>query len=111
MHLDTLNDATLVSSAAIQHDSQGAFVYVVDKDKTVQLRRITLGPTDDDKVVVLSNLAANETVVVEGIDRLKAGSQVDIAQKDGLAVAASPETAPSPQPRPEGKNRKRDRRS
>ena len=109
MHLDTLSAAILVSSAAIQHDSEGAFVYTVDKDKTVQLRRVALGPTDGDKVVVLSNLAASETVVVEGIDRLKAGSQVDIAQKDGLAVAASPET--SRQTRPEGKFRKRDRRS
>ncbi len=46
MHLDTLPDATLVSSAAIQHDTQGAFVYVVNKEKTVQLRRVTLGPTE-----------------------------------------------------------------
>jgi len=107
MHLDTLSGATLVSSAAIQHDAQGAFVYLVGQDKTVQIRRVTLGPTEADKVVVLSNLAVDETVVVEGVDRLRAGSQVDIAQKDGLAVAASPE---SPH-KPEGTNRKKDRRS
>jgi len=57
--------------------------------------------------VVLSNLAADETVVVEGIDRLKEGGKVDIAQKDGQAVAASPETLS----KPEAKFRKRDRRS
>ena len=91
MQLDTLRGATLVSSAAIQYDTQGAFVYVVSPEKTVQLRRVTLGPTEADKVVVSSNLAVNETVVVEGIDRLRDGSQVDIAQKDGQAVAASPE--------------------
>lgn len=107
MHLDTLKDATLVSSAAIQNDTQGAFVYVINKDNTVQIRRVTLGPTEADKVVVLSNLAANETVVVEGIDRLKEGGKVDIAQKDGQAVAASPETLG----KPEAKFRKRDRRS
>lgn len=101
MHLDTLHDATVVSSAAIQHDTQGAFVYVVDPQFSVQLRRVTLGPTEADKVVVLSNLAADETVVVEGIDRLRDGSRVDIAEKDGLAVAASPEA----------KLRKRDQRS
>ncbi|WP_333874029.1 MdtA/MuxA family multidrug efflux RND transporter periplasmic adaptor subunit [Methylobacter sp.] len=106
MQLDTLPDVTLVSSAAIQHDTQGAFVYVVNPDKTVQLRRITLGPTDGDKVAVLSNLAANETVVVEGIDRLHEGSQVDIAQKDGLAVAADTNALV----KPEGKSRKKDRR-
>lgn len=107
MHLETLPDATQVSSAAIQHDSQGAFVYVVSPEKTVQLRRVKLGPTEADKVAVLDNLAAGETVVIEGIDRLREGSQVDIAQKDGLSVAADP-SAP---PKPEGKPRKKDRRS
>ena len=60
-----------------------------------------------DKVVVLSNLAANETVVVEGTDRLHEGSQVDIAQKDGQTVAANPDTLA----KPEAKFRKQDRRS
>jgi multidrug efflux system membrane fusion protein len=105
MHQNTLRDVTLVSSAAIQHDTQGAFVYVVKPDKTIQLRRITLGPTDAEQVVIASNLAADEVVVVEGTDRLREGSQVDIAQKDGKAVAAVPES----QPKPEGKGRKRDR--
>jgi multidrug efflux system membrane fusion protein len=105
MHQNTMHDVTLVSSAAIQHDTQGAFVYVVKPDKTIQLRRITLGPTDAEQVVIASNLAADEVVVVEGTDRLREGSQVDIAQKDGKAVAAVPES----QPKPEGKGRKRDR--
>jgi multidrug efflux system membrane fusion protein len=106
MHLDTLHGATLVSSAAIQHDTQGAFVYVVGPQLTIQVRRITLGPTEADKAVVLSDLAANETVVVEGIDRLREGGQVDIARKDGQAVAASPES----QVKSESKSRKKDRR-
>lgn len=87
MHLETLSGATQVSSAAIQHDSQGAFVYVVNKDNSVQLRRVTLGPTEADKVVVLSNLSADESVVVEGFDRLRDGAKVDVAEKDGQSVA------------------------
>jgi multidrug efflux system membrane fusion protein len=106
MHLDTLPGVTLVSTAAMQHDTQGPFVYVVGQEKTVQLRRITVGPTEGDKVAVLSNLNAGETVVVEGTDRLREGSQVDIAQKDGLAVAADPAI----QAKSEGKSRKKDRR-
>ncbi|MCX7099670.1 MAG: MdtA/MuxA family multidrug efflux RND transporter periplasmic adaptor subunit [Methylococcales bacterium] len=89
MHLDTLAGATVVSSAAIQNDAQGAFVYVVQPDNTAQIRRVALGPTEADKVVVLNNLAAGEAVVVDGIDRLREGSKVDIAKKDGQAVAAS----------------------
>lgn len=101
MHLETLDGATQVSSAAIQHDSEGAFVYVVNKDNSVQLRRVTLGPTEADKVVVLSNLNADETVVIEGFDRLRDGGKVDVAEKDGQAVAVSPPL--SQQARPEAK--------
>lgn len=107
MHLDTLTSVTEVSSAAIQHDTQGAFVYVVGPEKTVQLRRVTLGPTEADKVAVLENLAAGESVVVEGTDRLREGSQVDVAQKDGQAVAASPDALNATDSNP----RKRARRS
>jgi multidrug efflux system membrane fusion protein len=106
MHLETLNNATMVSSEAIQHDTQGAFVYVVKPNKTIQIRRVTLGPTEAEKVVVQSNLAVNEQVVIEGTDRLHEGSQVDIAQQDGQAVAASPETLSNPNAKPH----KRDQR-
>lgn len=106
MHLDTLPGVTLVSSAAIQHDTQGAFVYVVTPGKTVELRRVTLGPTEGDKVAVLSDLAANETVVIEGTDRLREGSQVDIAEKDGIAMAADPAI----QAKSEGKSGKKAKR-
>lgn len=107
MHLETLSGVTQVSSAAIQHDTQGAFVYVVGPEKTVQIRRITLGPTEGDKVAVLEHLAAGETVVVEGTDRLREGSQVDVAEKDGQAVAASPDA----QNKTDSNPRKRARRS
>lgn len=108
MHLDTLPGVTLVPSAAIQHDAQGPFVYVVNQEKTVQLRHITLGPgeTEDAKVAVLSDLAANETVVVEGTDRLKDGSRIDIAQKDGQTVAANPDIQAKPERKFEGKDHK-----
>ena len=89
MHLNTLKEVTQVSSAAIQNDMQGAFVYVVNAEKTVQIRRITIGAIDGDKVAILANLAPNEMVVLEGIDKLHEGSQVDIAKKDGQSVAES----------------------
>jgi multidrug efflux system membrane fusion protein len=106
MHLDTLHNVTLISSAAIQHDSQGPFVYLVKPDQTVEQLRVTLGGTEGDRVAILANLAANESVVIEGVDRLRDGSKVDIAQKDGVAVAASHDA----QAKPEGKFRNRDKR-
>ena len=96
IHLNTLEKVTQISSAAIQNDGQGAFVYVVNPDKTVQIRRVKLGATEAEKVVVQSNLAANEKVVIEGTDRLHEGSRVDIAQQDGQAVAVSPDNLTNP---------------
>lgn len=94
MHLDTLKDVTQVSSAAIQNDTQGAFVYVITPEKTVQIRRVTLGATEGDKVAVINNLTPNELVVLEGVDRLHEGSQIDIAKKDGQPVAKSDDKSP-----------------
>ena len=113
MRLDTLTGVTLAPSAAIQHDTQGSFVYVINQEKIAEIRHITLGPgeTDDSKVAVLSNLAANESLVVEGTDRLKAGSRIDIAQKDGQAVAATPDAEGQHERKLNGKQSKRERRS
>lgn len=107
MLVDTQRGAVQVASAAIQHDSQGTYVFVVNPDKTVQLRRITVGLTEGDKIVVLDNLAANEMVVVEGYDRLREGSLVDVAQKDGQAIPI----APNNQAKPGGPSVKRGRRT
>jgi multidrug efflux system membrane fusion protein len=107
MHLETLPAVTVVSSAAIQHDTKGSFVYVATPDKKVQVRRVTLGPTEADRVAILNNLEANETVVVEGFDKLQDGSYVDIAQKDGIAVKADPSLIN----KTDGKRSKRERRS
>jgi multidrug efflux system membrane fusion protein len=98
MLLDTLQNATMISSAAIQHDTEGPFVFVIDQEKKVLKRHVTLGAgeTEDNKVAVLSNLDAEEMVVLKGTDHLKEDSLIDIAEKNGQAEAATSETlAPS----------------
>ncbi len=94
MHLDTLHNATQVSSGAIQHDVQGAYVYVVDADNIAHLRRVEPGASEADKVVLPGNLASGEAVILTGHDRVKDGAAVDVAERDGQAVAAKP----GPQP-------------
>lgn len=91
MQLESLPDAIQVSSAAIQHDNDGAYLFVAMPDNTIQQRRVTQGPVEADRVVIPANLQAGEAVVIDGLDRLKAGSKIDIARKDGVAVAANPD--------------------
>jgi len=79
MKLDTLRDAIVVPSAAVQRGAQGMFVYVVQPDKTVALRTVKLGPLDGQRQAIAEGLAAGELVVTDGTDRLRAGAQVEIA--------------------------------
>jgi multidrug efflux system membrane fusion protein len=86
MLINTLENVTQISTAAIQNDGQGAFIYVVTSENSIQIRRVKLGDIQDDKVVVLDNLAANELVVLEGRESLHEGSKINITQKEGNTI-------------------------
>jgi multidrug efflux system membrane fusion protein len=74
----TLPQQTTIPSAAVQRGADGSFLYVVNKDRTVSVRNVALGPTDNDKVDVRSGLRPGEIVVVDGADRLKDGAKISI---------------------------------
>jgi multidrug efflux system membrane fusion protein len=77
--VDTLKNATLIPSAAVQRGTPGTFVFVVNADKTVSLRPVKLGPADGDNLSISSGLKPGETVVVDGADKLKDGARVMLA--------------------------------
>ncbi|HYL89135.1 MAG TPA: MdtA/MuxA family multidrug efflux RND transporter periplasmic adaptor subunit [Burkholderiales bacterium] len=79
MKLDTLHNAVIVPSGAVQRGAQGMFVYVVRPDNTVALRNVTLGPLDGQRQAIADGLAAGEVVVTDGTDRLRPGAQVQVA--------------------------------
>ncbi len=76
--LDTLHDATVVPTSALERGSSGLFVYVVQADKTVAVRNITTGPTEGERVAVTDGLSIGEVVVTSGADRLREGSKVEL---------------------------------
>lgn len=76
--VNTLLDQTVVPAAAIQRGAGGSFVYVVNPDKTVSVRSVGLGPSENDRVDVTSGLKPGDLVVVDGADRLKEGARVTL---------------------------------
>ena len=76
--LDTKRDTTIVPAAAIQRSPQGTFVYMVKEDKTVSVRPVHLGPGEADIVSIDEGLSPGELVVVEGAERLRDGSKVEL---------------------------------
>mgnify|MGYP001812452546 FL=1 len=56
---------------------QGLFrVYVVDSSGTVDVRSVKLGPQTGNEIVVESGIEAGETVIVEGIQKVRPGVTV-----------------------------------
>jgi len=81
MLVDTLRDATVIPTAAVQRGNQGTFVYVVQADNTVTVRPVKLGPTQGEVVAVAAGVKPGENVVTDGADRLREGARVEIADR------------------------------
>ena len=68
-------DVTLVPTAAIQRNGQGAFVYVFQPDQTVAMRTVSVGTTDGNETAV-EGVNAGDTIAVDGFDKLQGGMKV-----------------------------------
>jgi membrane fusion protein, multidrug efflux system len=77
--VDTLQNATLVPSPAVQDGAPGSYVYVVQPDDTVKVQVVTTGPTDGTNTVITQGVSPGDVVVVDGVDRLKDGMKITIA--------------------------------
>ena len=89
MLLDTRKDAIVIPNAAIQRGAKGTFVYVVKPDHTVTIRQVTAGPTEGESTAIDKGIATGETVVTDGIDKLKEGEKVEPVSRGGPAAAAA----------------------
>jgi multidrug efflux system membrane fusion protein len=92
--VNTLHDADIVPSSAIQRGAPGTFVYLVKPDRTVAVQKVKLGPSDGQRIAILSGLEPNESVVIDGTDRLRDGAKVTVTSDESPKPAAG-ETAPS----------------
>jgi len=85
--LDVKRGATIVPTAAIQRGSQGTFVYIVKVDQTVAVRPVTVGVTQGDEASIEAGLFPDEQVVVDGTEKLREGSNVDVQAPGSRAPA------------------------
>lgn len=82
-----------VPRAAILTDQGGSYVYVVGAGNKVERRNVQLGQSTPSLAIVSSGLKLGETVVLEGLQRVRPGIQVN----PGPATA-SPGGPTGPQP-------------
>lgn len=76
MRSHELADALVIPQQAIFSNQSLNSVYVVDKDDTVAPRTIELGDRVDDKIVVEKGLVEGETIVVDGLQKVRPGIKV-----------------------------------
>jgi multidrug efflux system membrane fusion protein len=67
---------TLLSTAAIQRNTNNTYVYLIKPDSTVTVRNINVGVTEGDQSEITSGLSPGDTVVMTGVDKLQEGSKV-----------------------------------
>ncbi|HET7617811.1 MAG TPA: efflux RND transporter periplasmic adaptor subunit [Vicinamibacterales bacterium] len=76
LELNTEPNAIVVPATAIQASQQGQFVYVVKRDRTAEVRPVTVKRQQGAEVVIASGLSAGEIVVTDGQLRLTPGAHV-----------------------------------
>lgn len=90
-------DAIWLPQQAVARGSAGESVLVVAEDGSVSARPVKLGLAQGGKALVLSGLKAGEKVVVDGLQRVKAGGKARPVpwSPAGSAPAAAPAAAPA----------------
>src|SRR5580693_517582 len=110
--VDVLHDQVIMPNAAVRRGAPNGvtttFVYVVNADRTVSVRAVTLGVVDGERVAVVKGLNAGEIVVTEGGDRLRDGAPVQLPSTAAPAAAAQGPAGTRPgTPGPAGAHRPR----
>jgi multidrug efflux system membrane fusion protein len=91
--LEVKHGVTIVPSVAVQRGAKGTFVYVVKEDQTVAVRSVAVGTTHAEDASISSGLSPDEVVVVDGTEKLREGSRVDV-RKQGNLSPKGPEVPP-----------------
>jgi membrane fusion protein, multidrug efflux system len=88
--VDTMQNAVLVPTPAVQSGAPGDYVYLVNANNTVSVHKVTLGPSDGQHTVIKTGLQSGQRVVTDGLDRLNDGAKIQpSAGKPAAASGAS----------------------
>jgi multidrug efflux system membrane fusion protein len=90
--VSTLQNTTLIPSAAVQHNGTASFVYVVkpgaNNQSTVAVQPITV-VTNDDKSTAVQGIGPGVTLATSGFDRLENGVPVLVRNQNGSPNGAN----------------------
>ena len=88
--LDVRHGATVVPNTSVQRGSAGPWVYVATAQNKATVRSVELGPSDGPDVSIERGVLPGELVVTNGIDQLREGTLLALAQPVTQEGAAGP---------------------
>ncbi len=71
-------NALVIPYRAVQNGQKGTYVFVVKPDQTVEVRPVKIARNIDEASIIAEGLAAGETVVTDGQQRLGPGTKVAV---------------------------------
>jgi len=76
--LMTRKDGIVVPAQVVQNGPDGAFVYMIQPDNTVQMRKIKVAQVDNNVALIDDGLKPGEKVVVDGQYKLQPGAKIKL---------------------------------
>ena len=70
----------VIPRAALQLDQAGVYVLVVDKDRKVEVKRVTTGEALATDIAIPSGLDAGDRVIVDGVQKVRPGQVVEATE-------------------------------
>ena len=122
LQVDTVKGATVLPPSAIQHGAPGTYVLLVKEDDTVTIRTVKTGISNATMTQITEGVKPGDQVVVDGIDRVREGTEVYVPNPpidptaSTRAAAGEPTATPpgaaqpgmnTPEPPPQGERRRR----
>ncbi|GIZ11893.1 MdtA/MuxA family multidrug efflux RND transporter periplasmic adaptor subunit [Pseudomonas sp. NCCP-436] len=80
LQVETRKDALIIPSSALQFGSRGTFVFALDANDKVQIRTVRVGASDGEITLLEEGVEVGERLVLEGSDRLREGSPVEVIE-------------------------------
>jgi len=100
--IDTLRQALVIPTGAVQRGPTGTFVYVIGDDSTATMRPVTVQRQNETQTVISSGISPGERVVTTGFARLTDKSRVTVSDPNAAPAAASPANPAAKRPRGDG---------
>ena len=95
LRVDTLQNAILIPTVAIQYNGQQAFVYRVNANNTAFIQNITVVNSEQSQSAV-QGLQAGDVLVTSNFDRIEDGAQVTIAGSGPASSGFAPGAGQTP---------------